>query len=420
LAQTTSRPYQGLFRGTSTETSGDALELLLNIAEAYDQNVLGDSVDGPRSVFQVSSFFTQLTADLSYNTNGRRMRLATSAGTDLRYYSSQSQLIGTGHHVSAGLSVSLSQDSTLSMSQTVAFAPSYLHRLFATAGATVVDPSQVNVASNYAITDSPSYSYGTTIVFTNKLSTRNKLTFQAAGRYTDYLTTPTSNGFRLHDLVSAEVGSTFTRSITRDVALNLGYAYKRVQYYGGDFPSEQDVNIGFEYSRPLSRTRRLQLKVSTASALLHTVAPGEAAEILHPQYRFIGDVGLTRQFGRTWQVDGSYHRGVGFIEGITTPVIMTGWTTQTGGRLSRRTSLMVTSGYSVGEPTIPNASSGFSTVTVNARGNVSVSRDWALYLEYLYYFYDFSSGIVPDGVPPRMARNGVRTGLTLWLPIGHR
>jgi len=40
--------------------------------------------------------------------------------------------------------------------------------------------------------------------------------------------------------------------------------------------------------------------------------------------------------------------------------------------------------------------------------------------EYLYYYYDFSQAFGPIGLPQQMARNSVRAGLTLWLPLTGR
>jgi hypothetical protein len=48
---------------------------------------------------------------------------------------------------------------------------------------------------------------------------------------------------------------------------------------------------------------------------------------------------------------------------------------------------------------------------------MALARMWAVYVEYLYYFYDFSHGLVPLGAPARVARNSARVGLTLWLPM---
>ena len=51
-----------------------------------------------------------------------------------------------------------------------------------------------------------------------------------------------------------------------------------------------------------------------------------------------------------------------------------------------------------------------------------MNRNWAAYVEYLFYFYEFGEGssLLPPGVPSGLTRNGVRAGLTLWIPVRHR
>ena len=45
----------------------------------------------------------------------------------------------------------------------------------------------------------------------------------------------------------------------------------------------------------------------------------------------------------------------------------------------------------------------------------------ATYAEYVYYFYDFGDNVrLAPGVPSGLERNGVRVGLTLWVPALRR
>ena len=97
-----------------------------------------------------------------------------------------------------------------------------------------------------------------------------------------------------------------------------------------------------------------------------------------------------------------------------------GITATTSGQLTRRTNLLLTAAYSVGQPTIRNAARGLTTYTADARTNVAINRTWACFVEYLYYFYDFSNEVVPVGAPPRVARNSARVGLMLWVPMRPR
>ena len=88
--------------------------------------------------------------------------------------------------------------------------------------------------------------------------------------------------------------------------------------------------------------------------------------------------------------------------------------------LTRNMDLNVGAGISTGESAVITSTSAFDTYAVNVRVRRSLTRTFAAYLEYVYYFYDFGAAQVQPGVPPTMERNGVRFGLTIWLPVVRR
>ncbi len=82
---------------------------MVTATEAYDQNVLGD-VNAPlQQVLQKGGEFSELTADMNYRADGRRVHFASTGGTTFRYYRDQDQFVGIGHHVGAGATVNLSR-----------------------------------------------------------------------------------------------------------------------------------------------------------------------------------------------------------------------------------------------------------------------------------------------------------------------
>jgi uncharacterized protein involved in copper resistance len=70
--------------------------------------------------------------------------------------------------------------------------------------------------------------------------------------------------------------------------------------------------------------------------------------------------------------------------------------------------------------------SQFTSYTGDARLRYALTRNWAPYVEYLFYYYNFNqsaftqNAVTPAGLPPSLTRNGVRFGVTLWLPMRHR
>jgi hypothetical protein len=103
---------------------------------------------------------------------------------------------------------------------------------------------------------------------------------------------------------------------------------------------------------------------------------------------------------------------------LSEPVFSDGLTVVLDGLFSPRWGLSVTGGYSSGESALYTNTSNFDTYTGNIRVLYAVSRMWAAYVDYLYYYYDFRGRVqLLPGVPSALERNGVRAGLTLWMPV---
>jgi len=77
--------------------------------------------------------------------------------------------------------------------------------------------------------------------------------------------------------------------------------------------------------------------------------------------------------------------------------------------------------YSAGEPALNGVVAPLNSYTGDARLRIGVSRTMATFLEYVFYDYELSPTLPrPPGVPPAMTRNGVRFGLTMWIPVRNR
>jgi hypothetical protein len=124
--------------------------------------------------------------------------------------------------------------------------------------------------------------------------------------------------------------------------------------------------------------------------------------------------------GRTWVARGTYHRGLGYIEGVLQPVYTSSYGAKTEGYLNRRLDLALSASYATGESALVGTPSPFETYTAQARARFAIGRKWATYGEYLFYYYKFGSGFeLPVGVPSGLQHGGLRAGLTLWIPVRH-
>jgi len=132
-----------------------------------------------------------------------------------------------------------------------------------------------------------------------------------------------------------------------------------------------------------------------------------------------GEIGYP--FGRSWHVKGNYRRGIEYVVDIPEPVYSNSVFVGLDGFLERRVNLSVAGGYSSGDSLMTQGVLAYDTYTANLRVRYGLTRQVGAYAEYLYYFYDFREGaLAPLGIPPGLKRNGVRIGMTVWMPTLRR
>jgi hypothetical protein len=193
--------------------------------------------------------------------------------------------------------------------------------------------------------------------------------------------------------------------------------YREAEYGNRRQPTTHDIGLGADYSRALSRSRRTRLGFTFGSSVMEAPLPGQTFGPTGRQIHARANVLLTHRAGRTWTARAAYTRGAQFVEQVSAPVVSDGVTLSTEGFINRRTDLTASVAYSAGS-FVDRPDSAFETYTASARVRTGLTRKVAVFAEYLYYFYDFQRGaLLFDALPLRVGRNGVRVGLTLWVPV---
>jgi hypothetical protein len=171
----------------------------------------------------------------------------------------------------------------------------------------------------------------------------------------------------------------------------------------------------------MSPTRSASLEVRLGAS---TMQFGAVADENIPPWRrqFQGELNGAYDFGRTWQARGGLRRGAEFVPSLSAPVFADSVTLAMDGLITRRLETRVSAAYSTGESALSRNALTFNTYVGTVRLRFGVTSALAPYIEYLYYFYDFrgSARELPDGLPQRLERNGIRVGLTLWIPLLRR
>jgi hypothetical protein len=419
FAQATPRAPAGVVFGAggpANPTERQPLNLTIDVNEAYDQNVTVRSGDAAFSLFQTNGFYTMITPSVDFASLGERVQFAVNAGSNARYYSDLHETIIANHSLGAGLKARVSSKTSVSVNEGVTYAPALFYGLFASAPTATLG-EVVPPASNYLVNDIRSYASNTQASIAQQLSQHGTLSFTSNLRFTDF----TGHNASYPDVHTAEAGGRYNYSLSRGVALRLGYVFRRAEFAGSPRSTEHNFDVGFDLSRALSPTRKATLSFSVGPTVA-TAPLFVGSQELVRQYRLVADASLKYELGRTWVLEGNYHRGFGYIQGLQSPVYTEAYQASTSGYLSRRLDLTVSAAYSTGEAALTGAAAEFATYTGNLRMRYAVSRMWAVYGEYLLYYYDFTHLLspLPPGVPPGLTRNGARAGVMLWIPVRRR
>lgn len=405
---------------TGAAGSGPMFDVRADLAEAYDDNLVAASGVIGSSNFQNSGHFTSLTPQVDFQSQGDRVQVSVTGGSSLRYYPNVDLFVGTNHYVGADLGARLARRTRVSLNQGVTYGHAYLYGLLSPPAPQ--DPGDVApAAANYSVNDQRSLAYVTAASMTQSIGRRTAVSVEGAFRSTKFEGT----GVLFADFSNYDVASKLTYSVGRNVQMNVGYLYRSAKYAAYVRPTEHDLDFGLEYTRPLSATRRATVAFTLGPRLLNmpilTASSLTASSRSAAHYSTVGDASFSYGMTRTWNAVASYRRGVMFLAGLTEPTFIDGVTAMTSGFLNRRTALSFSGAYSKGDLGFAQAPSPLTTYSGSARLQVGLTRVWAVFGEYLLYFYNFSPDVqLLPGVPHSLRRNGVRAGLTLWIPVRSR
>jgi hypothetical protein len=411
------RPYKALFGGATNDPSVQrSLDFTVSAAEGYDDNVLAeDGGLGVGAEHQLSGLFTSIVPGLTYSWSGKSVEFSASGSASFRYYQKEHESLGRTAFGAVGLSAG-SDRTRLSLNQSVNYSPAYFYGLFPSlASPDVVDAvTTVGAGSDFAADSNSVLLYETSGDLNRGLTSRSSLDLSGTFRYSDM------SDVGSQDLRSFSVGGRYLYNVSRNSTLHLGYFYREGQYsYIATSQSivAHDIDIGIDYHRPLSFSRRTHFDFSVGSSVVNVPSIDSTGQDL--QYRVVGSAGLTHDMGRTWKARVAYDRNVGFVEGLRDPVFADALNASVDGFVNRRVDLHVGSALSMGESgTASTAQSNVRTYMASARVRSALTENLALFAEYIYYNYNLGTAVITTpGVPRALDRNTARVGVTAWLPL---
>jgi hypothetical protein len=408
------RPYKGLFAAQTNPNH--QFDVQWSTLGVYDDNASADTANY-NPLYQTSGSYALLAGGLTFTTKTHRGSIFTvNVRSTTRYSAELRQLNVIDAAGTIGYSTTLHRGFTIALSQSVSYQPFFQLDFMGAAlpvigqSADGVQPSPTTPESHdVPLTSVDTYQYEGGAHVSQTLGMRSMI----AGEFTYRLT---KFGNSSQPFLWRQVGGHYSYNLDRYAKLRLGYSYglqqdsRRV-----DVPAtvNQNVEVGVDYGRPISQSRRTHVNFSSGSSVV---------TYLGQQYFVLtGEAGVRREIGQTWNASATFHRGVQFVEGLNGPMKADSIQGQFAGLVSHRFNVSLSGGYSKGQIGLGSTDPGYATYLAGASLRYAFTRSLSLQADYQHYMYDFAEGVRPPiGVPSALNRNSVRVGLSGWLPLQGR
>lgn len=415
------RPFRGLFGLGDSGRTGASLSG--SLFGAYDDNVGATLPGRPLDArYARSGWYTGANGQGMFNWRGENAAVNGYATAGTSYYPDFDRPMVPSYSGGIGFNRTLGRRSSIHASQGILYSPYFLNGFFAglpdldelPAPPVASDPG-VDVSSNRIVRTS------TSVGFSRQLS--------RASTFTTGYSYGRSSYHGTDRLAHTQAGSaTFRRRMTAHAGLHVGYAYRTMTSNAGvpgepDFQRDiQDINVGVDYNRSFAVSMSRRTRVSFASGTSYfagsRISEQNITRTTRSRFHVTGSADLVHEMGRTWSASAAYRRSVSFSELVFEPITSDSVSGSLAGLLGRRNELrfmVSTSRGNVGENRPGN---GFQSSSATATLRRALNRHMATYVTYGYYRHDFGNSVLlPDSFPHYLDRNGVRFGLSVFLPL---
>jgi hypothetical protein len=401
------RPYRGLFK-SGVQNPSQLLTVDGSLGGGYDRTRVREISDA--AMRPLSGQYALGSAALAYSLNLPRLTFGASAATATRLYANNRGNYFTSRSAGVAVSAQATRSLQLSAAENYSYAPYNLQSLSPTlfdsplGQLSLIDDDTGLATRRYARVSTTAGA-----VQTFRLTARSSLNL-------DYAYGRTHVPSRSSDFETHRAGGTFRQSVTQNLGYHIGYHYRRTEY-----PSTvtarrlqtHDADIGMDFNKALSLTRRTTLSMTTGSSAYVTEG--------RQTYRLTGNARLNREIGRTWNASLAYNRNIGFVDTFDNPVLYDSVTAGIGGLIMRRLQFSASTGVSNGTVGLTGSNNGYRTFSDSVSLTTSLTRNIAIGTSYFYYRSRFDSGaVVPDVLARQFSRQGVRAYLTVWAPLFYR
>jgi hypothetical protein len=401
-----SGPFAGLFGGKASAEHSQSLDVRANFGVGYDTNVQlrADEPVASANQPQRKRLSEGISAGLSYDRLGDRVHNVLNAGTSLRQYVGPQDFFAATYNfndtLNARLGSKISLDATGSAILEPFFQVSPIFGREPDAGiGFAVDDTQ------YSLTPQRNATMRGSVSVVDQFSKRSSVSATVNGMDVHFAARPDAR------MQSWGARGSFVHRLNRSLSMRLGYGRDETRYDARSTtaPIINDIiDAGVDYGSGFTPTRRTSFSFATSTSLLHQ--NGDT------NFRLNGDASVVHAFGRTWTATAGYGRSTEFVAGFLGPLFTDSVNGTLNGLFGIRTILI--SRVSASRAQVGFASTDtFTTYTGSSKVSVGLSQKLGAYLEYSYYHYNLPAGSTVFELRPRLSRQAVSAGISLWLPL---
>ena len=310
-----------------------------------------------------------------------------------------------------GAVIGLPARASVRVDQTVAYSPSYLYQLYPAPAPALGEA--IPVAPDYQVVETDSLIYRSNATFSMNVRHGTRVTASTAYERTDFrgaLAEQPQLG------VHSFSGGVF-ENIRKNVQFSVDYSYLQSDFRLGA-AAEQHVALGAEYSRAVSRSRRVTFRghITPTVVIADPVLDRSGARRIS---NLQGDVAVDYEFRPGWRASGTWQRQTNYIAVVPSPLLADSGLVSVTGLITRRLDLTVSAGYVQSETVATTQLSRIDSRTTNVRMRYAFSRSVAVYGEYVQFNYDYLNGFGGLGsfLPGAFNEHGLRIGAMLWKSI---
>lgn len=430
------RPSRGLFgSGPTNPRQRQSLELLISAVGAQDEGqTLTSSVSGPVATTAHPEGFSTMR----YRRGGAAPWLTVEASGIAEYRPQFGHTVATTGTLEAHVQRSVSRHGRLTVVGSGRNSPYYeFNPLPGGPDVTVDDPGALPaLASNdYAVARQREYFASGAAQFEQTIGARTTISLGyqrgrvlRSDRRSDLQTEGSSflaryrisRAFAIHaggGIRLADARSTMTMVVAPpstdtapDPAIDLvSTDPQQIEVSQHDRSRVDDINIGLDFTRSLSSSRRTVFTFGSGSSIRH-----EGGFV---RYYATGDVSMRRQIGRTWNVVSAFRRQLSYVGLFPRPFYADTISLNTIGQITRRVVFFAAGGYSSGVFDDLQGDDKVRTTSGTLELTASINRRWAAFSRYVYYRNVLARPLIDVPVPSRSQNQAVRFGVKLWLPV---